>query len=434
MTHNELIAKWGNSYRIPVLIGNNLNLVQVRSFAPLDFLADISGADVFDQVTNPEGTQRELKKPHAKEAYEYAMGAATVDPVDDARAFSEVILNVRDQSLLKLIVDGKPVSFDELELSDGEPVQAELLIELSALTYPQSDIEPEISRVDGNHRLSSVEAISKRDSNLDFPVITFAMFVGLTKEQELKIFADINGKQQKMDTSHLNQILANQKGEKALLSHKTRSRWFAKQLSSSGMPFFGMVFMGGSRKGLKKRDGVTPPVSFTGLTTMIGHTLKGMEELVAKELSTEDCIAAAGGDKAKLEQILRKSAALEKLIAAYWVAVSEVFPEAWNDKKKSEYLLFDATGSVAMSMLGGSIITQAVSDKKVQVTDFKNTLSAIREEGVTLRKTSYPSGLAGLAGTKVVYESLVKAKQSGESGLAGVIGDLVPEAKSKLDE
>ena len=433
MTKNELVSAWGNIYRLPVIVGQNLNLNQVRSFAPLDFLADVSAADVFDQVANPEGTQRELKQKHAKEAYEYAMDSLTADPFEDARAFSEVILNVRNVEAVELEVDGKIVDPNTLVLDSGEPIFGEIVISIDKLNFPFENTDPDISRVDGNHRLSSIETLGKRDSDKVFPIISFAMFIGLTKEQELKVFADINGKQQKMDTSHLNQILANQKGDLSLLSDKSRGRWFAKQICATGKPFEGLVFMGGSRRGLKKKDGVSPPITFTGLTTMMNHTLKGMEEIIAKELSTKDCEAAASGDRIKFEEIKRKSEAFEKLIENFWLAVKETFPEAWNDKKKAEYLLFDSTGNVALSMLAGTMISAGVRDKRYGKDDFKRELQAIREEGVHLRKSNFPSGLAGLAGTKVVYESLVRAKDIGNSGLSGIISELVPGPKSKLD-
>jgi DGQHR domain-containing protein len=433
MTKNELVTKWGTSVRIPVLIGPNLNLTQVRSFAPLDFLADISGADVFDQVTNPEGTQRELKKAHAKEALEYAMGSLHADAIEDARAFTEVILNVRNTDFAHIEVEGDRVDLSHLNFENGNPIAGELILDLECIEYPSRETNPGISRVDGNHRLSSVEALGKRSSELSFPLISFAMFIGLSKEQELKVFSDINGKQQKMDTSHLSQILANQKGDKALLSDRNRGKWFARELSQAGMPFEGLVYMGGSRKGLKKRDGVTPPISFTGLTTMMNHTLKSMDEVIAKELNSEDCAAAAAGDKVKLDKLVRNARGIAALIRNYWVAVKETFPEAWNDKKKVEYLLFDSTGHVALSMLSGSIISKAVLDHKFEVEYFRRHLQAIREEGILLRKSQFPAGLAGLSGTKVVFEALIKAKDCGQSGLGAIISDLVPEAKSQLD-
>ncbi|NBR65435.1 MAG: DGQHR domain-containing protein [Actinobacteria bacterium] len=434
MSANELINLWGNEVRIPnVLIGPNLNLVQVRGFASLDFLADISGADVFDMVDNPDGTQRELKKPHAKEAYQYAVGSVDADPDEDPRAFTEVILNARNSDAVSFEVSGQKINFEEIDLSEEISIVADLIINLEQLTYPAEEYNPDISRVDGNHRLSAIEKISQRDPERIFPVTSFALFVNLTKQQELKVFSDINGNQQKMDTSHLVNILANQKGDTILLSSKSRAKWFAKRLSVVDGPFEGLVFMGGSKKGLKKANGVVPPLTLTGLTSMLVHTLRGLEEVIAKDFSTEKCGKAAAGDKEASAYILSRAEALNLLISRFWNAVKEVFPEAWNDKKKSTYVLYDSTGSVALSQLAGSMINLAITEKKIEQSDFVATLLGMRAEGITLTKSSFPSGLAGLAGTKVIYEALVEAKNSGDSGLSGVLGQLIEEPKSKLD-
>jgi len=179
---------------------------------------------------------------------------------------------------------------------------------------------------------------------------------------------------------------------------------------------------------------VVPPLTLTGLTAMMTHTLKGLEEVMANDFSTEKCNMAANGDEVALEFIVKRAEALQAAISRFWAAVAQVFPEAWNDKKKAEYVLYDSTGSVALSQLAGSIINQAITAKKVAQSDFVATLSSIREEGITLSKSSFPSGLAGLAGSKVIYEALVEAKNSGDSGLGSVLGELVGESKSKLDD
>ena len=49
----------------------NLDTVCYRGSAPLAHLALISQTDVFDQVENPDGLQRDLSFKHASEAYEY---------------------------------------------------------------------------------------------------------------------------------------------------------------------------------------------------------------------------------------------------------------------------------------------------------------------------------------------------------------------------
>ena len=51
----------------------NLDVMCYRGDALLAHLALISQADVFDQITNPDGLQRDLSPKHASEVYEYAI-------------------------------------------------------------------------------------------------------------------------------------------------------------------------------------------------------------------------------------------------------------------------------------------------------------------------------------------------------------------------
>jgi hypothetical protein len=63
-------------------------------------LAKVSASDPFNQDTNPNGLQRDLSASHSRDAYRYAEGAEKVP--DHIRAWSEVLLNVRDPSVVKL--------------------------------------------------------------------------------------------------------------------------------------------------------------------------------------------------------------------------------------------------------------------------------------------------------------------------------------------
>src|ERR1700752_3446610 len=77
----------------------NLDTLCYRGSAPLAHLAMISQPDVFDQVTNPKGLQRDLSPKHASEAYEYVHRERNQEY---PRAFPEVVLNVRDKRVLKI--------------------------------------------------------------------------------------------------------------------------------------------------------------------------------------------------------------------------------------------------------------------------------------------------------------------------------------------
>src|SRR5437762_10878566 len=77
----------------------NLDTVCYRGSAPLAHLGLISQPDVFDQVTNPDGLQRDLSPKHASDAYDYV---TREKKSEFPRAFPEVVLNVRDRKILEL--------------------------------------------------------------------------------------------------------------------------------------------------------------------------------------------------------------------------------------------------------------------------------------------------------------------------------------------
>src|SRR4051794_26569646 len=105
---------------------DNLDTKCYRGSAQLAHLALISQADVFDQVTNPNGLQRDLSPKHASDAYEY-VNAAPKDGLP--RAFPEVVLNVRDKKFVEITpledveIEGLPVfrlRFDLDRLKGGK--------------------------------------------------------------------------------------------------------------------------------------------------------------------------------------------------------------------------------------------------------------------------------------------------------------------------
>src|ERR1041385_5929820 len=56
---------------VPAIRGRVLGVNVYRGFAKLGDLADISQADIYHQVDNPTGTQRELSLTHARDAHDY---------------------------------------------------------------------------------------------------------------------------------------------------------------------------------------------------------------------------------------------------------------------------------------------------------------------------------------------------------------------------
>ena len=82
----------------------NLDTVCYRGSAPLAHLALISQTDVFDQVTNRDGLQRDLSPKPRKRGLRLCKREVRHS---QPRAFPEVVLNVRDKSILQNVKNGE---------------------------------------------------------------------------------------------------------------------------------------------------------------------------------------------------------------------------------------------------------------------------------------------------------------------------------------
>jgi len=429
---NSLVNTYGEKIEIKnCVIGRNLNLVQVRGFIPLSLAADISGPDVFDEKLNPLGTQRDLKPTHAAEASKYALTSLGVSPDSDPRSFPEIILNVRSMDAVQIILDGEVLEFISLEDWDMDARVVDVIVNLDAVNYPHENFNPSISRMDGNHRLSRVPSIEDRDDSERFPDISFAMFVGLSKNQERKLFADINGKQQKVDVSYLSQISMELEGDQLLLNATTRPLWFAKRLIGSGEVFENIVFQGGAKKGVQEQLGYVPPLNLATLRSMIAETLRGLDAVVVHQLPP-DLIHRAARDRSAMKELVDNGEAIKVLLTRFWLSVKENFQEAWQDPKKVNFILYQSVGALALSMLAPVVINELIEKGTISQEEFNKSLSHLRNGGITLAKGDY-QGLAGVAGAKKVYEALLEAKLKGGSGISAVIKDLKDAPVSKLD-
>lgn len=394
------------------LYGGNLNLGVIRGFAPLQVLADISAADVYDQVSNPLGTQRDLFNTHAKEATAYALQAADLEPAADPRAFPEIILNARDRNVVSITtLDNVEIPVDSV---DGPPEKTQIVrveVNSRSLDWPKRSINPQISRLDGNHRLSQITDLEDREPEAEFPLVPFALFIGLTADQERALFRDINANQRKMETAHLDSIKVRLNRGELLYSQRGRALWLANELSQTGEVFAGKVFSGGSKVGIKKDQGYVPPLKISTLSGAILTTIKEASKLEALAFPPEIVSAAAmANDPGSREyKKLEESAQLVKLLLSnYWSAVRDAFPDAWQDRNK--YILLQAIGLAAFSQFGARVIEEQMEIKAIDASDFQVALKQVAQ-GVSLDKSSY-EGLAGLSGAKVVFQRLIGAKDA----------------------
>jgi len=296
--------------------GINLNTPVYRGFASIKDIATISAPDTGNQDTNPDGLQRDLKEKHASAGYRYAEGAQKFP--DEYRLWPEVILNVRDTSVID-----EPVPVDEQHNLFKIVVHEDKIDK-------NPDRGPQISRTDGNHRLYYGEGHPKYDFMPPLDISSpFSLTIGLTALQETSLFVDINDNQVKMNTSHLYHLLARVQKSEQLAKDKP-TVWIANKLvTDEESPFFGIVYLGGEKQ---KPQALDRKVSLAHLRTAVDMILK-----LSIKLRDVDDIE----DK-------------HVLIRTYWKAVKKVFSQEWADSK--EYLLLRGFGVWSMSIVGADII------------------------------------------------------------------------------
>ena len=403
---SDIRTKYGKHIPLgKVVLGKNLNLWVIRGFAPMDLLAEISSADVYDEFKNPQGTQRDLTKSHSQDALNYALESENVSSQADPRAFPEIILNARDADLIELSSDDKshfPFDFDSLEgVEDFDGVVLNLRIKTENFIWPKPAYSPQISRVDGNHRLFQAEIFEEydEDGNEFLPSIPFSMFVGLSPIQERKLFKDINANQKGMESAFLDTIVHSQSDELTLLSDpKTRALVIAKRLTQPGFAFEGKVFTGGSRKGAKEKFGEVPPIKLNALKRAVQTTLKKADRFTADQFPS----GVELGQEMELSQKRKLQAGVDattQILDRYWKAVSYAYPEAWQNRK--DYILLQSIGLEGFSLLASRIIENLVYElRKWEQTDFSGVLQKL-SQNFSLDKSDFV-GIAGAAGASEV--------------------------------
>jgi DGQHR domain-containing protein len=308
--------------KFKVVKGQALGLSVYRGFGRLCDLARISRADVYDQVRNPRGTQRDLNRKHAREAYAYVAS-------NPSAFYPEIVLNVRKRAGLRFTSACK-------EDSD----MGYLDVDLDALAAAGGIV---ISRVDGNHRLYFADGHDSEYPPLENEV-GFCVIYGLEgskKDVELVLFRDINANQQGMNTSHLDNILLRVSTD---LKHRDPSLYIAERLmNDKDSPFYRRVFQGG----------VKPPGYLVPL-----RTLKRSVEYLKS--------------KSKKLDLFKDVDTQAVVIKNYWRATKLWLPEAW--KRPRNYIALRATGFWALAFVGSEVVDRAVSSGKIEPKDMLATL------------------------------------------------------------
>ena len=348
----------------------NLDTTCFRGYAPLAHLALVSQADVFDQITNSDGLQRDLSPKHASDAYNYVQRDFDVRW---PRAFPEVVLNVRD----KKVVEIEPID-----------VPADINVRLFRLRFDLGSMQVDkvrVSRVDGNHRLCLAAGDDRREPLLQNA--PFQIHIGLTREQERSLFVDINANQKGLNTSHLAIMQSRLTPEEEEIRDHL-DRWIAKSLANDpASPWHGLIHLGGSKKGARSQ-GLTRQVNFVSLKNGVNKTLS----------------------KSQYIDDFTDPKAQYAVIRNYWQAVAQVFAEEWSDPKK--YVLTKNIGVLSFSILGGTIIDRCIPRSKVDVERMAQYLTQARSKFDWSRDATGDRAVTGLHGNRAAL--IVAAEMANE--------------------
>jgi DGQHR domain-containing protein len=368
MKRNEKPKKHPNSIlpSFPVLVGNCLGYEAFRGFAPLSSLAKLSEADIFDQVKNKSGTQRNLSLQHARKAYQYVSGTVKA-------FYPEMILNVRDTSY---------VTFTSLQKLGG--------VQFGTLQFtkdPSKAGKVIVSRLDGNHRLWFADGHERGMDPISRPV-SFCLLTIEDLEKELELFRDINDNQMGMNTSHLQNITARLLGDKLLKVQKPALYIVQRLMKDRTSPLYGRVHQGG-----KVEKGATlAGLTIANLTSAVGDML---------------------GRSTKLAQFPDADAQYE-VIKNFWIAVKKWIPRAWNAPR--DYVIFKGVGLYAISYVGIEVIDRALLKGKFSSTDMLEYLKQMPSESLASGGTASYAGRGG--GRKLANDLIANLEEEGEVSLS----------------
>jgi DGQHR domain-containing protein len=314
-----------DTLKVPVIKGEVLGIKTYRGLAKLSDISRISSADIFDQKKNPTGTQRDLNVQHAKDAYKYVASS-------ELAFWPEVVLCCREESII------------EFTGTDEETGAGLLEIKVGYIEEFRSNGKIAISRLDGNHRLHFAAGDNK-DMDPIQRQASFCLLIGISLEDEINIFRDINNNQRRMNTSHLDTIVIKLTPEQRLMV-ENRELYLAKKLADDPeSPLHGRVYEGG-----KKSPGLHIPLRTlnTGIKYMMQRSTKidQLEDVEAKYL----------------------------FIRNYWKALREWIPGAWAEPKK--YLLLRGAGLWGACVLGGIVIDRCLEKGQYSIQEILNVLKS----------------------------------------------------------
>jgi len=290
--------------KIEGLLGKCGDRCVFTGFAPAWLLARISFADTFDE-TSGLGYQRPFNRQHSLEFKRYIQREGT--------------------STIPLTFNLRPERAGVWEVN-GEHSGSKL----ATLTI-RGDSRNIMSQVDCQHRLGFLGG-----SNVEF---AFMAYLGLSVEEEMSIFRDINGKAKGLSSSLIDSTDARLAGD--ALSEASPALFYAMQLNQNpNSVWYQRLKLGGTVTVGNKR----------------GASLRTMQQAVRRFLS-----------EANLEKCTAHES-ITKALIDFWGAVAFLLPEAWANPRG--HLLTKGVGVYSLMSIGGEMVRDARAYKRAYDMDY----------------------------------------------------------------
>lgn len=331
----------GHWLQIPVLVGRCGQLPVVLGYAPARDLFAVSFADVFDEATQT-GYQRPCDRRHALEfrAYIESESATTIP----------LTLNLRGAA-------GRAWWLEPPDAQEGSLAQLRVRM-------PKTPAERVVARVDCQHRLEMMaESVVP---------LAFQCFLGLTAQDEMRVFSVINSKAKGLNPSLIDyhhSVLLD-------VAHDDADLYIAKRLHDdpASVWYSGLKLGGKATQGTKRL-----------------MTLRGMRHAV------DLFLRHAPIDARPIENQYR-------MVADFWSAVVRTWPAVWSNPRK--HLLTKGIGVQGLSLLAADIVKFATHEgEEITAEMFEAHLAKVRI--FDWSNTGQLRGIGGRGGAGEVHQRLV---------------------------
>ncbi|MCK9554969.1 DGQHR domain-containing protein [bacterium] len=357
---------------IYAMAGICLGVQCYRGFAPLSILSKMSQADEYHQNNNPNGTQRNLKPKHAREAYEFAKN----NYKKENSLWPEIILNIRIKDTIRIKDQARAKGPKDANLSF-----VKIQINWDKLNEYKKNNKIAISRVDGNHRLyfAGGEIRPKTYTELREVYSPFCIIENIAIENERSIFRTINAEQKKLDVSHLLRIEQQLTPDDVLWTNN-KALWIVTKLGNDGKsPFCGQIHKGG-----KKTKGETYLIKQKSLLDGVRQLLRNFPQHAS--INNKDTLFSA--------------------VVNYFNAVHELWPSEWMDSRN--YKLMTNTGMQTLGIIGGKLMSELLTTKSLKKEGFQMKLSKVKRQIKNCwdSKGDFTAGKSGRPGAQKIADEM----------------------------